>query len=57
MNNYYYLVASLPDLSGNRNIGDRTAESIIGEIRERVSSGDAALVEFLEKGYVEENLT
>lgn len=57
MNNYYYLVASLPDLSGNRNIGDRTAESIIGEIRERVSSGDAALVEFLEKGYEEENLT
>lgn len=57
MNNYYYLVASLPDLSGNRNIGDRTAESIIGEIRERVSSGDAALVEFLEMGYEEENLT
>lgn len=57
MNNYYYLVASLPDLSGNRNIGDRTAESIIGEIRERVSSGDAALVEFLEKGYEEGNLT
>lgn len=57
MNNYHYIVASLPVLSHDWNPGEHTPESIRAEILEQCSEKDRKTIGMLEKGFVDENLT
>ena len=57
MNNYEYIVASLPDISSEWKFGDEGPETYIGQILEQCSNRDRELVGFLMKGFVAENLT
>ena len=57
MNNYHYIIAGLPELSRDCMSWKTDADSLIGEIKAQCSSRDAAVIDFLEKGYVPENLT
>lgn len=57
MNNYEYIVASLPDISSDWKFGDEGPDSYIGQIMEQCSEKDRALVEFLMRGFEGENLT
>lgn len=57
MNNYYYLVASLPDLTKDRALGEEDAGFFIREIKTNCPPGALAAIEFLESGYEEANLT
>ena len=57
MNNYHYIIAGLPDLSRDCMAGKTDADGLINEIKAQCSSRDVAVIEFLEKGYVPENLT
>lgn len=56
MNNYHYIVASLPEISPGLISGEKNADEIIEEIKEHCSSRDLALIGFLEKSRMEENL-
>ncbi len=57
MNNYEYIVASLPDISSEWKFGDEGPEAYIGQILEQCSNRDRELVGFLMKGFVAKNLT
>lgn len=55
MNNYEYIVASLPDITADFR-GELDCESIIEEIRSQLSASDKALLDTLLAGFVSENL-
>lgn len=57
MNNYYYIIAGLPELSRDWVCGDKDADIMLEEIREQCSSRDRSAIDFLLKGYSAENLT
>ncbi len=57
MNNYYYIIASLPELTTGWKFGDKDAEWFISEIKERCSDKDIRLIEWIERGFEPENLT
>ena len=57
MNNYYYIIAGLPELSRDWVCGDKDADIMLEEIREQCSSRDRSAIDFLMKGYSAENLT
>ena len=56
MNNYHYIVASLPAISRDWSFTDRDFSSFMEEITSQCSSKDITMIEFLEKGFKEENL-
>ena len=56
MNNYEYIVASLPDITTGWKFGEKGPEDYIEEIVSLCSEKDRALIEFLMNGYLEENL-
>ena len=57
MKNYEYIIAGLPVIDSGFRFTDTTPDQFIAEIREQLDSRDNALVDFLMKGYEEENLT
>ena len=57
MHNYHYIVASLPELTSGWKFQERSAEQIIGEIRELCGKDDLALMDILQESFVPENLT
>lgn len=57
MNNYYYIVASLPVLSHEWKPGAETPQSIRQDILEQCSGKDRQLVMLLEDGFADGNLT
>ena len=57
MHNYHYIVASLPELTSGWKFQERSAEQIIGEIRELCGKDDLALLDILQESFVPENLT
>lgn len=57
MHNYHYIVASLPELTTGWKFQERSAEQIIGEIRELCGKDDLALLDILQESFVPENLT
>ena len=56
MNNYEYIVASLPDITTGWKFGEKTPEDYIEEIVSLCSDKDRQTIEFLMKGYQDENL-
>ena len=48
MHNYHYIVASLPELTTGWKFQERSAEQIIGEIRELCGKDDLALLDILQ---------
>lgn len=57
MNNYYYIIAGLPELSKDAAVsGEKNADDLIDEIKGQCSVTDLSVISFLEKGYVAENL-
>ena len=56
MNNYYYIIASLPELTRDRISGEKDADAILDEIKEQCSARDIGIIGFLEKGYEDGNL-
>lgn len=56
MNNYEYIVASMPDIRPGWNFGDKGPDAYIGEIRELCSDRDRELVDLLLSGYDDSNL-
>ena len=57
MNNYYYIIASLPVLSHEWKPGEQTPDIIRHEILEQCSEKDCRTIGMLEKGFTDENLT
>ena len=57
MRNYEYIIAGLPVIDSGFRFTDTTPDQFIAEIHEQLDSRDNALVDFLMKGYEEENLT
>ncbi len=57
MTNYYYIVASLPAISQDWKFGDKSADALIQEIRERSTKKDLAFIDFVLKGFDDSNLT
>lgn len=57
MNNYEYIVASLPDISSEWKFGDEGPETYIEQILEQCTARDRELIEFLVSGFSAENLT
>ncbi len=57
MRNYEYIIAGLPVIDSGFRFTDTTPDQFIEEIRGQLDSRDNALVDFLMKGYAEENLT
>ena len=57
MNNYQYIIASLPELAMDGMKGEKDADALIGEIKGLCSSRDVSVIEFLESGYSAGNLT
>ncbi len=57
MNNYEYIIASLPVLVPDWKFSDRKPESHIQEIREQCSEKDCRLIDFLLRGFDSDNLT
>ena len=57
MNNYYYIVASLPVLSHEWKPGEETPQTIRQDILEQCSDKDRQLIMLLEDGFVDGNLT
>ena len=49
MNNYYYIIASLPELTGDRASVGKNADAILDEIKSRCTARDNAVIGFLEK--------
>ena len=56
MNNYEYIIASLPDITTGWKFGEKCPQDYIEEIVSFCSKKDIALIEFLLSGYKEENL-
>ena len=56
MNNYEYIVASLPDITTGWNFGEKTPEDYIEEIVSLCSEKDRETVAFLMDGYCDEKL-
>lgn len=57
MNNYEYIIASLPDITQDwKESEDMPADSIVSWIKENCSARDRELIGFLEKGFSPENL-
>ena len=50
MNNYVYIVASLPDLAAGWKFAEKTPEEILGEILSLCSEKDRKTVQFLQDG-------
>lgn len=57
MNNYQYIIASLPELAMDGMTGEKDADTLIGEIKGLGSSRDVPVIEFLEEGYSAGKLT
>ncbi len=56
MDNYHYIVASLPVLTPDSRLGDESPAAIMSGIREQLSAKDLSVLEFLEKGFDAESL-
>jgi len=56
MNNYTYIVASLPQLNDNFELSDFSYDKVRQDIVEQLSEADIQLVETLEDGFKEESL-
>ena len=56
MNNYYYIVASLPDLKLDWKFSDKNAEAFLEEIKYLCSNKDKKHIDMLFKGFNEEEL-
>lgn len=56
MNNYYYIVAGLPDISPGGENKIFSYEAVRDEIYKQCSDIDKALIELMEKGFDENNL-
>lgn len=56
MNNYTYIVASLPQLNDNFELSDFSYDKVRQDIVEQLSEADIQLVETLEEGFSEESL-
>ena len=57
MNNYYYIVASLPVLSHDWKPGEHTPDAIRQEIMEQCPEKDRKVIDLLESGFEDNNLT
>lgn len=57
MNNYYYIVASLPDIKPDWKFSDKNAETFLGEIKNLCSSKDEKHINMLFNGFNEDELT
>lgn len=56
MNNYEYIIASLPVLSPDYKFGTQTPADLLEEITGQCSDSDKEVIDFLEKGFVPDNL-
>ena len=56
MNNYEYIIASLPDITTGYRFGEKTPDDYIEEIVSLCSEKDKATIAFLMDGYKDENL-
>ena len=56
MNNYEYIIASLPDITTGWKFGEKGPEDYIEEIVNLCSDKDRELIEFLLDGYQDEKL-
>ena len=57
MNNYEYLIASLPDITPDwKDSGEMSGDAFVDWIREGCSDSDRKLIDFLREGFAAENL-
>ena len=57
MNNYEYLIASLPDITPDwKDSGEMSGDAFVDWIREGCSGSDRKLIDFLREGFAAENL-
>ena len=56
MNNYEYIIASLPDITTGWKFGEKGPHDYIEEITSACTDKDRKLIEFLMSGYLDENL-
>lgn len=56
MDNYYYIIAGLPDISPEWTPGERPLDDIRQEIRDNCSMKDNRLIDILERGFEEDGL-
>lgn len=57
MNNYEYLIASLPDITPDwKDSGEMSGDAFVDWLREGCSDGDRKLIDFLREGFAAENL-
>ena len=56
MNNYEYIIASLPAISTNWKFTDNTPEDYLEEIKSQCSKADCEVIDFLREGLADENL-
>ena len=57
MNNYEYLIASLPDITSDwKESGEMSGDAIVDCLREGCSESDRKLIDFLREGFVPDNL-
>ena len=56
MNNYEYIIASLPDITTGWKFGEKGPHDYIEEVTSACTEKDKALIEFLMSGYLDENL-
>ena len=57
MNNYEYLIASLPDITPNwKDSGEMSGDAFVDWLREGCSDSDRKLIDFLREGFAAENL-
>ena len=56
MNNYEYIIASLPDITTGWKFGEKGPHDYIEEIISSCTEKDRKLIEFLMSGYLDENL-
>ena len=56
MNNYEYIIASLPDITTGWKFGEKVPHDYIEEITSACTEKDRKLIEFLMSGHLDENL-
>lgn len=57
MNNYEYLIASLPDITPDwKDSGEMSGDAFVDWLREGFSDSDRKLIDFLREGFAAENL-
>ena len=57
MNNYEYLIASLPDIAPDwKDSGEMSGDAFVDWLREGCSDSDRKLIDFLREGFAAENL-